>query len=61
MRPLRAQPPVLSMANSLTAGAFCLYPSTCTPGTGRTNYISSPGFVSFGYWKSLLLSLPWGC
>lgn len=45
--------------NSLTAGDFCLSPSSCTPGTGWTNNMSSPGFVNFGYWKSLLSSLPW--
>jgi hypothetical protein len=43
--------------NSLTAGDFCLSPSSCTPGTGWTNNMSSPGFVNFGYWKSRLLSL----
>jgi len=43
----------------IASSGFCLYPSTCTPGTGWTKYMSSPGFVNFGYWKSLLLSLPW--
>jgi hypothetical protein len=43
--------------NSLIAGGFCLYHSTCTLGTRWTNYMSSPGFANFGYWKSLLSNL----
>ena len=43
-----------------TAG-FCLLPSTCTAGTGWTNYLNSTGMTDFGYWASLFQnnSIPW--